>query len=83
MIKVRGNARRKHRTYLLWTQSYISNYIYTNIIKHKQKKQWINEYLPLRGMSAYLCFQIRLLRQTNVTTSGLNFTCLKGGNYPL
>lgn len=63
-------------------QSYITNYIYTNIIEHKDKKQWINEYLPLREMSAYLCFQIRLLRQTNVTTSGLKFYMSKKRKLP-
>lgn len=77
-----GQRKREKKTQslLIMDQSYITNYIYTNIIEHKDKKQWINEYLPLRGMSAYLCFQIRLLRQTNVTTSGLKFTCLKRGN---
>lgn len=45
-----GQRKREKKTQslLIMDQSYITNYIYTNIIEHKDKKQWINEYLPLR-----------------------------------
>lgn len=41
-----GQRKREKKTQslLIMDQSYITNYIYTNIIEHKDKKQWINEY---------------------------------------